>query len=124
MSLNGVDYIFQIMLEDIQKADTLWLSIMGKLTALDHLMTIQKHLKDEHILVCLDLSYQNLENGHSSVAKMAMKVFVLTSIHILSASMDTFDDVWKLVLALPLALQQSIQKKMKIAIRLERPLHI
>lgn len=111
-----MDYVIQIMVEDIHK-DALWLTTMGKLTALDHLMSQQKPIKRDHFLVCLDMSFQNLVNGHSSVAKMAMKVFVTTSIHLLSASMDTFDDVWKLVLTLPLALQQSIQKKMKIALK-------
>ena len=94
--------VFQMLLED---KDSSWQYTMGKLLALDHLLSkatvspeekldsgmgseqyphqtksySQKSLGRDPLFVALDLSFQNLSNSHSRVAKMALK----GTIHIL-----------------------------------------
>ena len=88
-----------MLLED---KDSSWQYTMGKLLALDHLLSkatvspeekdsgseqypretksySQKSLGRDPLFVALDLSFQNLSNSHSRVAKMALK----GTIHIL-----------------------------------------
>ena len=84
-----------MLLED---KDSSWQYTMGKLLALDHLLSKataspeekeqshpqtksypQKSLGRDPLFVALDLSFQNLSNSHSRVAKMALK----GTIHIL-----------------------------------------
>ena len=72
-----------MLLED---KDSSWQYTMGKLLALDHLLSKataspeekeqsypQKSLGRDPLFVALDLSFQNLSNSHSRVAKMALK---------------------------------------------------
>lgn len=92
---------------------------MGKLLALDHLLVKNCLLQIEHIWISLDISFGNLCNSNSRVAKVALKVFVSTSIHLLVTRGDksAFEDVWKLVLNLDPQLQSNLTKKFKIALK-------
>ena len=113
MSLQGLDLIFQMIVED---KDPSWQYTMGRLVALEHVLTLMK-VESAQAGIALDFSLQNLTHGHSRVAKMALKVFVLsTKLLVLSDPAD-FDQVWKLVLTLDPNLQLTLRKKLKIALR-------
>merc|ERR1711971_1476287 len=128
---------FQMLLED---KDSSWQYTMGKLLALDHLLSkattspeekdsgiseqysqtksySQKTLGRDPLLVALDLSFQNLSNSHSRVAKMALKVFVASANLLTTLDSSAFEDVWKLVLTLGPTLQLTLKKKFKIALK-------
>ena len=113
---------------------------MGKLLALDHLLSkataspeekdsgiseqypqtksySQKSLGRDPLFVALDLSFQNLSNSHSRVAKMALKVFVASANLLTTLDSSAFEDVWKLVLTLGPTLQLTLKKKFKIALK-------
>jgi hypothetical protein len=115
---------------------------MGKLLALDHLLSkatvspeekdsemgseqshpqttksySQKSLGRDPLFVALDLSFQNLSNSHSRVAKMALKVFVASANLLTALDSSAFEDVWKLVLTLGPTLQLTLKKKFKIEV--------
>ena len=126
-----------MLLED---KDSSWQYTMGKLLALDHLLSkataspeenysgiseqypqtksySQKSLGRDPLFVALDLSFQNLSNSHSRVAKMALKVFVASANLLTTLDSSAFEDVWKLVLTLGPTLQLTLKKKFKIALK-------
>ena len=114
MTLQGLDLIFQMIVED---KDPSWQFTMGRLVALEHVLTLMK-VESAQAGIALDFSLHNLSNGHSRVAKMALKVFVLSAKLLTSSEPTDFEQVWKLILTLPdPTLQLTLRKKLKIALR-------
>jgi hypothetical protein len=136
--------VFQMLLED---KDSSWQYTMGKLLALDHLLSkatvspeekldsgmgseqypyqtksySQKSLGRDPLFVALDLSFQNLSNSHSRVAKMALKVFVASANLLTTLDSSAFEDVWKLVLTLGPTLQLTLKKKVQDCSQISSP---
>eukprot|EP00093_Oithona_nana_P012587 12587.XXX_477169_473945_1 [CDS] Oithona nana genome sequencing. len=109
----GLDLIFQMIVED---KDPSWQFTMGRLVALEHVLTLMK-VESAQAGIALDFSLHNLSNGHSRVAKMALKVFVLSAKLLTSSEPTDFEQVWKLILTLPdPTLQLTLRKKLKIAL--------
>ena len=143
MNLKSLEFIFQILVED---KDSSWQSIMGKLLALEHLLgnvaryqeeitnideecsnvigpagskdnLIGSSIGKEEILISLDVSFQNLNNSHCRVAKLALKVFIMAAKMLTELDPFDFEDVWNLVLTLEPTLQLTLRKKFKIAFK-------
>lgn len=113
VQLDGLDFIFQIILED---KDTSWQYTLGRLMALDHLLNTGCHVGFQHLQMALEFTFQNLSNGHSRVAKMAFKLFVAASKLMTVMEPLAFDHIWNLTLSLNPTLQLLLRKKLKAAI--------
>ena len=113
-TLQGLDLIFQMIVEDKEPS---WQFTMGRLVALERVLTLMK-VDTSQAGIALDFSLHNLTNGHCRVAKMALKVFVLSAKLLTLSEPSDFEQVWKLILTLPdPTLQLTLRKKLKIALR-------
>ena len=105
----------------LEDKDSSWQYTMGKLLALDHLLTKpepeKQRLGGDQLFIALDVAFQNLSHNHSRVAKMALKVFVASTKLLVAVDTSAFEEVWKLVLTLGPTLQLTLKKKFKISLK-------
>jgi hypothetical protein len=121
MKLQGLEFVFQLILEDKEPHNSSWQYIMGRLLVLDHLLGLVPQLFDlgldqRILLMAVDLSFQNLTSSHSKVAKTSSKVFVSSAKILAVLDATAFNQVWDLTLALEPTLQLGLRKRLKSAI--------
>ena len=119
IQLEGLDFVFQLILED---KDTSWQYTLGRLTALDYLMSKGCQVGFQHLWLALEFTFQNLSNGHSRVAKIAFKVFIAASKMLTMMEPMAFDQIWNLTLTLNPTLQLLLRKKLKATIMMLPPI--
>ena len=61
LQLEGLDFVFQLILEE---KDSSWQYALGRLSALDYLLANGFNVQIQHLLLALEFTFQNLTNRY------------------------------------------------------------
>ena len=123
--LGGIDFIVPTVLEERDLKSVSWQWIMGRLVLLEKIIKElpndfsldhkNAHANFARLMKIIDFTFQNLGSTHSTVARIARKVFILAARNT-ACDNKTFGQVWELLGALDQTLEMRMRKKLTAAI--------